>query len=442
MSLPIVAIVGRPNVGKSSLLNCLIGRRLSIVDPTPGVTRDRVSAIFEEEGHHFELVDTGGIGTFDVEELAGHVETQIDFGINTADLIVFLVDVRDGLTPTDRKIAERLRKTKKDIIVCANKADSQALESQTGEFYKLGLGDVLPISAKEKVHTDRLVEMIKDRIPACEEVENEPIMKLAIVGKRNAGKSTLVNTLSESMRQIVSDVPGTTRDCVDVRFEHKGQPFLAIDTAGLRRARSVQDSVEFYSHARTERAMRRGDVALFLIDATEVISNVDQKIGKFLIENCKPCVIVINKWDLVEEKTTDDYIKYINAHLKGLDHSPIVFCSGLTGLNVGGIIETALDLYRQAGVRVSTSELNKALGQITRQKLPRMRKHKKVPKFFYMTQVEVHPPTFIVFMNDKKIIDREYVRYMENQLRKKFDFPEVPLRIFFKNRQRVDLEER
>lgn len=440
MNISVVTIVGRPNVGKSSLLNCLAKRRISIVEPTSGVTRDRVSTEIRYEDYVFELVDTGGMGVKDVDGLTEDIEIQIEIALSRADIILFVVDVREGVTPLDMMIAEKLRRLKKPIILVANKVDTPKFEYQMADFNKFGFGEPLPISALEGFGRtelfDRIVSLLP--LPSPESSLTEPIMKLAIVGKRNAGKSTLINTLAKEQRVIVSEVPGTTRDSVDVRFEIDGKEFLAIDTAGVRKKRQVKDSIEFYSMARAERSIRRADVVLFLIDATLKISEVDKKLGDYIISESKPCIIVINKWDLVHEVETEKFNNYIYKCLPGLSFAPISFVSAKNNVHVVEMVNLALELYEQANTRVTTSELNQVLEEAISLHRP-TRKKSRSPKIYYATQVSVTPPTFVLFVNDPKLFDSDYDRYLSNQLRNKLPFSEVPLKFHFRARTKVQL---
>ncbi len=442
MFLPIVAIIGRPNVGKSSLLNCLARKRISIVDPTSGVTRDRISIEIEHEGRLFELIDTGGLGLKDDVELAHEIEVQIEIALQKANLIIFVVDVRKGITPLDVDVTERLRKIKKPLLLVVNKCDTPKFELQAGEFYKLGLGEPLPISALERHGRSNLLDKIVATLPEISEKQKtlKPLMKIAIVGKRNAGKSTLINTLANEERVIVSEIAGTTRDSVDVRFEIEGKPFVAIDTAGIRKKKQIQGSIEFYGMSRVERSIRRADVVLLLIDAPRKISQVDKKIGDFIKTQFKPCILVINKWDLAEGAEVDQFTDYIQSRLPGLYFAPLSFISALNGENVIETIELAQEIFQQAHTRVSTSELNKVLEHAFDLHHPRKRKN-KIAKMYYATQVSVCPPTFVLFVNHKSLFNADYERYLSNQLRKDLPFHEIPLRFYFRPKKRGQLIE-
>lgn len=435
--LPVVVIVGRPNVGKSSVFNRLVRRRIAIVDPTSGVTRDRVTAEVLHGGKRFELMDTGGIGMQDAKEkvITRHVEEQIEIALGKADLILFTVDARDGVVPLDEMVAERLRHVHKPVLLLANKVDDPGLISLKSEFFKLGFGEPLPFSAKQGLGRKELLGEIGAIIPLEAEALEQPLMRLAAVGRRNAGKSTLINTLVKEDRMIVSEVPGTTRDSVDVRFELNGKVFVAVDTAGVRRQRQVEGSVEFYGLARAKRSVRNANVVLFMLDATTEVSQVDKKLCAYVAEEFKPCIIVINKWDLAGDTDTGEFVKYVRDRLPGLAYAPISFISAKNAENVVGTIELAEDLYRQSITRVGTAELNKVLGEALEVR-PSRRKHGRSAKLLYVTQVTVSPPTFVLFVNDAFLFDAAYERYLSNRLRNKFPFTEIPLRFFYRERER------
>lgn len=438
MILPVVTIVGRPNVGKSSLLNSLAKRKISIVEPTSGVTRDRVSTEIRYKGYLFELVDTGGMGVKDVDGLTGDIEIQIEIALHRADVILFVVDSRDGITSLDLTIAEKLRRLNKKTILVSNKVDTPKLEYLIAEFNRLGFGEPVPISALEGYGRSELLDKIVSLLPVPSE---EPALaesgiKLAVVGKRNAGKSTLINTLAKEQRVIVSEVPGTTRDSIDVRFEIDGKQFLAIDTAGLRKKRQVKDSIEFYSMARAERSIRRADVVLFLIDATLKISEVDKKLASYVQSEYKPCIIVINKWDLAQGIETERFDNYISRSMPGISFAPIAFISAKNNEHVIEMIQLAEELYNQAHTRVTTSELNQVMEEALSLHRPTRKKY-KTPKIYYATQVNVAPPTFVLFVNDSTLFDTDYERYLSNQLRSKLPFPEIPLKFHFRTRTRT-----
>ncbi len=333
MALPVVAIIGRPNVGKSSLFNALAGRMISIVEPTPGVTRDRVSAIIEKNNCYFELVDTGGYGIVDADHLENHVHQQIQRAIESANLVLFVVDIRDGIMSLDQTITRLLRKHNLKVLGVANKADAESKFPEAGEFGKLGFGEFLCVSAKNNVNKDVLLDTIIDRLKIVESARPaEPVMKIAIVGKRNAGKSSIVNAIVGDDRVIVSETPGTTRDAVDIRFEKDGQTIVVIDTPGVKKKSKLADNIEFYSFVRATSSVRRADVVLLMIDATTPVSQPDKKLAQLIAEENKACIIVVNKWDLAKDSAdTGQYEDYLTKLLPGLRHAPIAFTTANKG---------------------------------------------------------------------------------------------------------------
>lgn len=438
MALPIVAIVGRPNVGKSSLLNALSGRMISIVDPTAGVTRDRVSTVCEMDELYFELVDTGGYGIEDSAQLTADVEQQIAYAIDQASLILFVVDIRDGLTPLDREVAALLRREEHPVVLVANKTDNERQKAQAADFFPLGFGEPLCVSAKHGQGRQELIETILDHVRAVAgEEPAEPVMKIALVGRRNVGKSTFVNSLAGQQRVIVSEVPGTTRDAVDVQFEIDGRTLIAIDTAGVRKKSKLADSIEFYSYARATRSIRRADVVLFLIDATVPISQVDKKLGAYIAEHDKPVVLVINKWDLAKDRShSAAYDEYLDKTLPELRYAPMTFVTAEKGKNVQATIDVAQSLFKQAGQRVGTGRLNEALKRALDVRGPSSKRGVKPPKIYYATQVGVRPPTIVLFVNNPTLISEEYRRFLLNRMRESLPFEEVPIRLLFRSRHR------
>ncbi|MBN2490662.1 MAG: ribosome biogenesis GTPase Der, partial [Planctomycetes bacterium] len=426
--------------GKSSLLNRLAGRRIAIVDPTSGVTRDRVTAEIRVGDRSVELVDTGGIGIVDSLRLEAQIERQIELAVAAADLIVFLVDARDGLTPLDREVARRLRRVRVPVIVVVNKVDSDRLEAAgAGEFHALGFGEPLLASATHGRGMTALLAALAARLPAPPREDAAPAaadgIRLALVGRTNVGKSSLLNRLARAERVIVSEVPGTTRDAVDVRFELGGHRYVAIDTAGMRRRGALATAVDYYGQVRAERSVRRADVVLLLIDAAVSISVVDKNLGAAVREQVKPCVLVVNKWDLAAEAgaTPPAYERYLRAELAGLEFAPIALVSARTGFNVAGLLDLARSLHGQAGIRVATADLNRVL-EAARERQQPHRRGRRAPRLFYGTQVGVHPPTFVLFVNDPGLFDERYARYFENRLRAAFPFAEVPLKVEFRAR--------
>ncbi len=446
MSLPIVAIVGRPNVGKSSLLNCLAGRRISIVDATPGVTRDRVSVTCElgigEDTNYVELVDTGGMGIEDVDDLTEDVEDQIAYALAAASLILFVVDARQGITPLDRHVAERLRRQEKPVLLLANKVDEVRLTTEAAELNKLGFGEPMLISARHAQGIgdlfDRITEMLGDSLG---DIPAESVMKLAVVGKRNAGKSTFINALAGEDRVIVSEVPGTTRDSVDVNIELGDRSFTLIDTAGLRRRKSLAGDIEYYSMHRALRSIRRADVVAFMIDASLPVSQVDKNLAGEIAEHHKPVVLVVNKWDLAKDKVVSgDYIEYFTKVFPGLSYAPISLTTASEGGGVHETIELAEELFNQANTRVGTGELNAIMEEILALRGPSHKSGTRPPKIYYVSQVATAPPTIVCFVNDVRSFDTSYQRFLVNRFREMLPFCEVPIRLVFRAR-RADRDE-
>jgi GTP-binding protein len=431
VALPIVAIVGRPNVGKSSLFNWLAGRRISIVDPTAGVTRDRVSTVVEYGGRAWEIMDTGGMGIVDADNLTADVERQIRLAIDQAAVVVFVVDVRDGVVPLDEEVAIRLRTVRKPVVLVANKADTDKLATQAGEFNKFGYGEPLCVSADQKLGKEELFDSILAKLPpdTGEAAPEEAALKIAIVGRRNAGKSTFINSLAGADRVIVSEVPGTTRDSVDVRFERDGKSYVAIDTAGVRKKTSMASDVEFYSLHRAQRSIRRADVVLHFFDARHRIGRVDKQLAEYIVEENKPAIFVMNKWDLVKDAIpTEKMGDYVRAMFPMLDHVPIAFITAQKGKNTLRLLQLAVQLHKQAGVRVSTGDLNRVVRAAIEASHPPMA-GSKTPKVFYATQIGVHPPTVVLFTNGPELFDQTYVRYLTKSLRDAFPFSEVAIKV-------------
>jgi GTP-binding protein len=439
MPLPIVTIVGRPNVGKSTLLNRLSGKRISIVDDAEGVTRDRVITDVEVDGRRFQLVDTGGIGFVDEERLREHVERQIEISLQRAQVILFVSDVRTGLTDADREIAQRLRRFEIPVIPVVNKVEGRALTHEVGAFFRLGLGEPVPISAQNGEGIDALFARILAELPPAQADEGEaPVaLKLAIVGRRNAGKSTLVNSIAREERVIVSEIEGTTRDAVDVLVDRGSERWILIDTAGVRRKKALTHSVEFYSQARSEAAIRRADVVALLFDATTEISQVDKHLGRYAVDHYKPVVVVANKADLVPALDVASFEEYLGDRLSGLGFAPIAMISAQSGAGVPSLLKTCRDLRHQAQTRVSTAELNRVLELAKSSRLPSS--SGKVPKMFYATQVSVDPPTIVIFVNDPDLFGKDYDRFLQNRFREHLPFREVPLQIVFRRREKVEL---
>ncbi len=438
MSLPIVAIIGRPNVGKSTLFNRLAGRRISIVDDKPGVTRDRLSTICQLDNSFVDLVDTGGFGIEELDTLSEHIEQQIQYAIEQSSVILFVVDAQAGITALDKRLADMLRKINdKPILLIANKADNQNLEYLSSEFNSLGLGQPIPISALHGRGKSQLIEEIERHLPQKIAEPSLPEMKLAIVGTRNVGKSTFINSLAGQQRVIVSELAGTTRDAIDVRFNIDGQEFLAIDTAGVKKKSKIKNDIEYYSMNRAEKSIRRADVVLLMIDAAVPVGQVTKKLAGYICENYKPCVIVVNKWDLAKEKADiTDYQKYLEKTLPSLNYAPISLTCAHEGTNVKQTIKLAKSLFEQSRIRLSTSQLNKAIEQIRMIKPPSSTKAKGKPKFYYATQIDVSPPTIVIFVNDIEAFDQNYQRFIINRMREILPFQEIPIKLVIREHHR------
>jgi GTP-binding protein len=434
VSIPRVVIVGRPNVGKSSLFNWIVGQKIAIVDPTAGVTRDRVTFIYEFEGRFFEFIDTGGMGILDKDGLTDDVERQISIALDQADLVLFVADAQTGTLPLDEFVANRLRSLGKPILMIANKCDTKGDRTNAeAEFHKFGF-DLVFTSVAHNLGREDLWAALLYRLPTETETVSQPVMKLAVVGKRNAGKSTFVNQLAERERMIVSETPGTTRDSVDVRFEHHGRTFVAIDTAGVQRTRSLNESVAFYGHSRAQRTIRRADVVIFFFDATQNVSQVDMNVAEAILEHSKPCVLAVNKWDLLAGKTTtSEFSDYLDKVLPTLQFAPRVFLTAQTGKNVQALVDVAWSLYKQANTRATTADVNRALRDAVARRQPPVR-HNRNLKMYYATQAGINPPTVVVFCNDTRLVDPQYEKYLRNSLRNSLPFEEIPLRLVFRRR--------
>lgn len=438
MAVPQVAIVGRPNVGKSSLFNWLAGRRIAIVDPTAGVTRDRVATLVPVGERFFELVDTGGIGVQDVDNLTEQIEQQIQFAIDQAELILFVVEARSGLAHLDEAVATRLRSVTKPILCVVNKCDTVELEPHAAEFHRLGFSPILTVSALQNRGKDELLGQIMKRLPAdtsSDEANREVSMKLAIVGRRNTGKSTFINCLAQSERMIVSEVAGTTRDSVDVRFERDGKTFIAIDTAGVRRKGSIQTDIEFYGMARAERSIRRADVVLLFFDAKLPISKVDKQLAGYILDQHKPAIFVVNKWDLMKPMPTGEFGDYLRKVFPSLDYVPIAFITAKNGRNVHAVLNLAQNLHKQASARVGTGDLNRVLRQALELQSPPMRQNRR-PKIQYATQVATNPPTIVLITNGPSLFDNTYQRYLIKTFRDQLPFNDVPIKLYLRHKHR------
>lgn len=437
MTVPQVVIVGRPNVGKSSLFNWIVNKRVAIVDDQAGVTRDRLTHLMCIGDRYFELVDTGGMGVDDVDNLTNLIEEQIETAVDSADVLLFVVDTRDGLVPLDEEVAKRLRYAKAPIVCVANKTDADSLDNQANEFYRLGRGKLVRVSTRQNRGKQELLDEIFERLP--DQIEEgppaEPIMKVAIVGRRNTGKSTFVNTLAQAERMIVSEVPGTTRDSVDVRFELDGKAFVAIDTPGLRRRKSITTDIDFYSSHRAERSIRRADVVFLFLDAGDRISKVDKQLCDYVAQQYKPCIFVVNKWDLFAgAMPTEKWVAYLKDTFRTMRHVPIAFITGQTGKNVKALLNHGQMLFKQARARVGTSDLNRLLKAAIERSPPPLARNRQ-PKIYYATQVGVEPPTLVLFCNHPQALSENYRRYLLGVFRDHLPFGEVPIKLYLRKRE-------
>ncbi len=433
MAIPQVVIVGRPNVGKSSLFNWLAGRRIAIVDATAGVTRDRVTHLVELRGR---FVDTGGMGFDDPDNLSVQIEQQIQAAIDSASIILFVVDTRTGLTPGDEEVARRLRYTNVPVICVANKTDTEAMAVEAEAFYKFGR-PLVRTSVLQNRGQEELLTAIYQKLPTAED-ENAPPpeaeMKLAIVGRRNTGKSTFINTLAQAERMITSEVPGTTRDSVDVRFTLDGKTFLAIDTPGIRRTKSLAGDIEFYGLHRAQRSVRRADVVLLFFDATQRISKVDKQLCDYIAQEYKPCIFVVNKWDLqAKAMPTEKWVTYLRDTYRSMAYVPIAFITGQTGKNVKAMLNHAQMLFKQARHRVATATLNKLVQSAVERNPPPLYRNRP-PKIYFATQVSGQPPTIVLFCNNPEAISPNYRRYLLGVFRDHLPFGEVPIKLYLRRR--------
>jgi GTP-binding protein len=443
MSVPKVVIVGRPNVGKSSLLNWLARKRISVVEPTAGVTRDRVTYLMHVDDRYFELVDTGGIGIVDADDLSEDIERQIDTAIEEATIILFVVDVTAGLVALDRQVADRLRKIEKPVVLVVNKCDSPKLDQEVAEFHALMHARLLCTSVLGERNRDKLLAEILKALPPAEEVEQaegekiaaDPELKLAVVGRRNVGKSTFINALAQSERMIVSEIPGTTRDSVDVRFEFDGKAFVAIDTPGVRKRKSLANDIEFYGLTRAMRSIRRADVVLMFFDATQTISTVDKQLVGEIADQYKPCIFVINKWDLGQEAgmTTEKWSKYLLDSFGSMRYVPVAFITAKEEVNVKKLVNLAQAIAKQAQIRVPTAKLNEVLERIIERNHPPMRSNRRA-RIFFATQIATAPPTIVIKCNEPRLIDRGWQRYLLGAFHEELPFLEVPIKVYYRSR--------
>ncbi len=440
MTKPLVAVVGRPNVGKSTFFNKIAGRRIAIVEDTPGVTRDRVYADVEWLGKQFTLIDTGGIDPRSDDPLRIQMRRQANIAIDMADVILFFVDAREGLTADDEDVANMLRKANRPVLVVANKADTAALMENRFDFYQLGLTDPIAISSVNMLGLGDLLDEVLALLPDAPQVdedEEKPI-HIAVVGKPNAGKSTLINRILGEERVMVSDIPGTTRDAIEIPFELDGQKYVLVDTAGIRRKRAIEDAtIERYSVVRSFEAIRRCDVALLLVDAQEGVTEQDTKIAGFIHEEGKAAVILVNKWDAVEKETGtfEATRKEVLEQLKFMDYAEVMLISALSGQRVERALPMAREAYAQATRRVTTGLLNDVLADAQLALQPPATGGRRL-KIYYATQQSVQPPTFVFFVNDETLMHFAYERYLENQFRKAFGFAGTPIRFILRERKK------
>ena len=438
MAKPIVAIIGRPNVGKSTFFNYIVGKRISIVEDTPGVTRDRVYAEANWRGRDFTLIDTGGIEPESDDIILSQMRRQADMAVEIADVIIFLTDIKQGVTAADKDIALMLKKSKKPIVLVCNKSDTFGkVPDELYEFYNLGLGEPYAVSAVNAKGIGDVLDAIYDKLPEqVEEEEDKNIIKVAIIGKPNVGKSSLVNKILGEDRMIVSDIAGTTRDAIDSEFENEFGKYVLIDTAGIRRKSKVNDNLEKYSVMRSLLAIERADVCILLLDAKEGVSAQDAKIAGEAHEAGKGIIIAVNKWDEIEKdnNTIENYKKEVYDKLSYLSYAPIIFISAKTGQRVNKLFEMINMVASQNALRVSTAVLNEVLSEAVTIVQPPTDKGKRL-KIFYMTQASTKPPTFVVFVNDKELFHFSYERYLLNQIRKEFGLTGTPVRMIARERQ-------
>lgn len=435
---PIVAVVGRPNVGKSTLFNALAGEMISIVKDTPGITRDRIYADVSWLDRNFTLIDTGGIEPDSKDIILSQMREQAQIAIDTADVILFMVDVKQGLVDSDMKVADMLRRAKKPVLLIVNKVDSfEKFMADTYEFYNLGIGDPIPISSANRLGIGDMLEKVVELFPDDSNQDDEDDRpRVAIIGKPNVGKSSLINKLIGEHRLIVSDIAGTTRDAVDTPVKYNGQEYVFIDTAGLRRKNKIKEELEKYMIVRTVSAVEKADVVVLLIDAAEGVTEQDAKIAGIAHERGKGFIIAVNKWDLVEknDKTMNEFTKKVRQMLSFMNYAEIIYISAQTGQRTGKLFEMIDAVRDSATLRVQTGVLNEIMAEATAMQQPPSDKGKRL-KLYYITQVAVKPPTFVIFVNDKELMHFSYTRYIENQIRDTFGFRGTPLKFIIRERK-------
>lgn len=436
MAKPVAAIVGRPNVGKSTLFNKIAGRRISIVEDTPGVTRDRIYTEVEWLDKKFTLIDTGGIEPYSEDVILVQMRRQAEIAIDMAQVIIFIVDGQEGITPADQEVATMLRKSKKKIILVVNKIDAPKYKDNVYEFFNLGLGEPIGISAAQQLGLGDMLDEILAGFPEAEEDDyDEFTTKVAIVGKPNVGKSSLINRIIGEERVIVSDIAGTTRDAIDTPFQFGEDKYVFIDTAGMRKRKKIFENIEHYSVVRALTAIERSDVCLILIDAVEGVTEQDTKIAGYVNEQGRAAIIVVNKWDLVEkdEKTMNRFVEDIRRDLPFMAYAPTIFISALTGQRVTKLFDLIKSVSNQHAMRISTGMVNDIINEAVLMNHPAISGGRRL-KILYTTQVSVKPPTFALFVNDPEILHFSYQRYLENQLRKSFGFEGTPIRFLIRRR--------
>lgn len=437
MAKPVVAIVGRPNVGKSTFFNYITGRRISIIEDTPGVTRDRIYSEGEWRGQSFTIIDTGGLEPFTGDYIKQQMVRQAEIAMETADVIVFLLDMKTGLTAADYDVAALLRKTEKPVIVAVNKVDQVGdMPPDAYEFYNLGMGEIYTISSIHGLGMGELLDAIYEHFPKdISELEDDDVIKVAIIGKPNAGKSSLINNILGEERVIVSDIPGTTRDAIDTPVERNGKKYIFIDTAGIRRKSRIEENIERYSVLRAWTAVDRADVCIIMIDAVDNVTEQDTKIAGYAHEQGKACIIAINKWDAVEKETgtLERYRETVKQKLEFMSYAPIVFISAKTGQRVERLFELVDFVFDQASFRLQTGMLNDVLNEAMAMVQPPSDKGKRL-RIYYMTQVGIKPPTFILFVNDRELMHFSYERYLMNTLRSNFGFEGTPIHFIIREK--------
>jgi GTP-binding protein len=436
MTKPIVAIIGRPNVGKSTFFNKIAGRRIAIVEDKPGITRDRIYTEVEWLNIPFMLIDTGGIEPDSKDIMFSQMKRQAEIAMETADVILFMVDGKEGITPADEEVANLLRKTGKPVLLVVNKVDTQHLSDGFYDFYQLGLGDPIPISSANGLGLGDLLDEVIALFPQQNtENEEEDVIKVAVIGKPNVGKSSIINAILKEERVIVSNIPGTTRDAIDTPFFDGDDQYIFIDTAGMRRKSRIQENVERYSVLRSLTAIERANVCLIVIDATEGVTEQDKKIAGYAHEGGKACIIVVNKWDLVDKETNtmNEFIKEIRNELSFMIYAPILFVSAITNQRINQILDNIKFVSNQHSMRVPTGRLNDLINEAVLLNQPPSDKGKRL-KIFYATQIGVRPPKFVIFINDRELTHFSYTRYLENKLREAFGFEGTPISILYRKK--------